>query len=279
MQRNVFSFKSLSKFGFAGYYSKFIRNFAHIAAPLTDLTKDGVKFTWSQKCEAAFQELKLCLTKAPVLAYPSERGQFILDTDSSGFGIGGVLSQVQSDGTERVIAYGSKTLDKSQRNYCTTMRELLAVVVFVRKFHHYLWGNKFVVRTDHASLQWLLNFKEPENMLARWLAILSTYDMEIQHRKGVNHRNADELSRQKPRRCKRDDCEDCALTRSACICAVTTRRQSEVNRDRRQGRDNTSQDSTSGYAQDQIDDQRAQMVADQGASTPSNDKGQIADQH
>ena len=92
---------------------------------------------------------------------------FILDTDGSQTGIGAVLSQIQ-DGDERVIAYASRSLNKSQQKYCTAMIELLPVVTFVKQFRHYLWGRKFRVRTDHASLTWLQNFKESEGMLARW---------------------------------------------------------------------------------------------------------------
>ena len=84
------------------------------------------------------------------------------------------MSQIQEDGQEKVISYASKI----QQNYCTTMRELLALVVFIKHFHHYLWGRKFILRTDHASLKWLVNFREPEGMLARWLSVLSSYEFE-----------------------------------------------------------------------------------------------------
>ena len=86
------------------------------------------------------------------------------------------------------------------------MRHLLACVVFVKQFHHYLWGRRFLLRTDHASLKWLVNFCEPEGMLARWLSILSNYDFEVQHRHGVLHSNAGGLSRIPSLRCKHDDC-------------------------------------------------------------------------
>ena len=88
------------------------------------------------------------------------------------------LSQVQN-GVERVLAYGSKSLSSAQRRYCTTKRELLAVVQFVKHFHMYLWGRSFLLRTDHASLKWLINFKEPVGMLARWILVLDTYDFKI----------------------------------------------------------------------------------------------------
>ena len=206
--------------GFCSYYRSFVKGFSSEAAPLHELTKKNVKFEWSDACDVAFNKLKARLVNSPVLGYPRNEGLFILDTDASLYGSGAVLSQIQ-DGQEKVIAYGSKSLSKTQRNYCTTMRELLACVVFMKQFHHYLWGRRFLLRTDHASLKWLVNFREPEGMLARWLAVLSNYDFEVQHRKGSLHSNADGLSRIPPRKCKRDDCEDCALKLQDCVCVVT----------------------------------------------------------
>ena len=152
--------------GFATYYRKFIPHFSTVAAPLTALTKKYAVFEWSKACELAFRRLQHSLMTAPVLAYPRAEGQLILDTDASDVGIGGVLSQVQ-DGEEKVLAYGSKTLSPSERNYCTTYKELLAVVRFMQLFKPYLWGQPVIVRTDHASLVWLRNFKGAEGMLAR----------------------------------------------------------------------------------------------------------------
>ena len=115
------------------------------------------------------------------------------------------------EGQKRVIAYASKTLSKSQKRYCTTYRELLALVLFVKHFRHYLWGRRFVVRTDHSALTWLLSFHEPEGMLARWISVLNTYsyDFSIIHRKGMNHGIADGLSR---RSCTNAQCVDCGVT-------------------------------------------------------------------
>ena len=154
-----------------------------------DLLGKNSKFVWTDTCQQAFSTLKERLTRAPVLAYPEGEGQFILDTDASGYGIGAVLSQVQ-EGQEKVIAYASKALNKSQRRYCTTYRELLAAVVFIKHFRSYLGTQTFVLRTDHSSLQWLLNFRDAENMLARWLTVLTAYSFEIVHRKGTKHGNA-----------------------------------------------------------------------------------------
>ena len=113
---------------------------------------------------------------------------------------------------ERVIAYASKTLNRAQRNYCVTKRELLAVVSFVKQFKHFLYGTSFLVQTDHASLIWLRNFKGPEGIIARWISILETYSFTIQHRSGTKHLNADGLSRISKRKCKNETCKQCFPT-------------------------------------------------------------------
>ena len=104
--------------------------------------------------------------------------------------MGAVLSQVQ-DSQERVIAYDSKTFSKSERNYCVTQKELCSVVYLVNLFRHYLLGKKFLIMMDHGSLHWLMNFKNPDGQMARWLEILAPFDCEIQHHPGKKHENAD----------------------------------------------------------------------------------------
>ena len=190
--------------GLASYYRRFIRGFADIASPLHELTSKAKQFQWSESCEDAFQELKLKLQNAPILAYPLPEGEFVLDTDASADAMGAVLSQIQ-DGEEKVIAYFSKKFSKAERNYCVTRRELLAVVVSLKQYKQYLYGRKVLVRTDHASLQWLLNFKNPEGQTARWLEQIAEYDLIIQHRPGKKHGNADGLSRPRCKQCGRED--------------------------------------------------------------------------
>ena len=113
----------------------------------------------TEKCQS--ETLKEALVCAPVFAYPTREGKFVLDADVSATAIGAVPSQIQ-DGEENVIAYASCALSSSRQNYCTTYRELYAVVRFVKYFSHYLWGRPFLVRSDHSSLKWLKNFKQPE---------------------------------------------------------------------------------------------------------------------
>ena len=111
--------------------------------------------------------------------------------------MGAVLSQIQH-GEEKVVAYYSHAMSRSERQYCVTRKELLAVVRSVQHFHFhpYLYGRHFTIRTDHAALRWLLSFRDPEGQIARWLERLQQYDFEIQHRAGTKHGNADALSRQ-----------------------------------------------------------------------------------
>ena len=180
--------------GFANYHRRFVKDFAKIANPLTQLTRQGRPFEWDEKCQTSFQTLRDSLSTNPVLSHPIPDAPFVLDTDASAFALGGVLSQQFGD-TEKVVAYASQTMTKSQKNYCTTHRELLAVVQMTQHFKHYLWGRRFLLRTDHASIRWLLNYKDADGMLARWLAKLAQYDFVIEHRPGKQHCNADGLSR------------------------------------------------------------------------------------
>ncbi|CAK1591631.1 unnamed protein product [Parnassius mnemosyne] len=150
------------------------------------------------------RKLKNRLCKTPILGYSDAGKEFIVDTDASDIGLGGVLSLRNGD-QKIVIAYFSKSLSKPERNYCVTRRELLAVVKSLQHFSKYLLGRKFYLRTDHAALKWLLQFKNPEGQVARWIELLQEYDFVIEHRSGKSHGNADALSR---RPCP-EDCKHC----------------------------------------------------------------------
>ncbi|MES9879322.1 MAG: reverse transcriptase domain-containing protein [Sedimenticola sp.] len=202
--RNVSELRSFV--GLCSYMRKFIEGFSSICKPLHVLTQKDQKFIWTQECEQAFERLKVALTSTPVLAFPQEsQGTFIVDADASNDALGSVLSQEQ-DGQERVIGYYSKCFNKAERRYCTTRKELLAVVSSIKHFHHYLYGRHFKVRSDHGSLRWLMNFKICEGALARILETLAIYDYTIEHRPGVRHQNADSLSR---RPCSERECAHC----------------------------------------------------------------------
>jgi hypothetical protein len=157
------------------YYRRFISGFTNIGKPLTKLAEEQQPFQWIPEIETAFQTLKGALCASPILAYPQPGERFIVDADSSNVGIGGVLSQVQ-DGKERVIAYYSKMLNKAERNYYVTRRELLAIVRTLERFHKYLYGQEFHLRTDHSVPTWLMSFKNLEGQTARWIQCLQEYN-------------------------------------------------------------------------------------------------------
>lgn len=205
--------------GFCSYYRRFVPHFAELADPLYQILTKQRSFQWTSSCNEAFVALKACLTSPPVLAFPLPDAPFILDTDASQTGIGAVLSQLQ-DGEERIIACFSRALRKPERNYCVTRQELLAVVKSVQHFHHYLYGRHFSLRTDHAALQWLLTFRNPEGQVARWIQTLQEYDFTPKHRRGRDHANADALSRIP---CAGTNCRHCSRDTSSTheACAIT----------------------------------------------------------
>lgn len=204
--------------GLASYYRRFIKGFSEVAAPLNALLQKGCIFDWSIECQAAFDRLRDSLCTNPVLVFPdlsAHAGEFVLDTDASDQAIGAVLSQKGSDGRERVVSYSSRTLTSRERNYCTTRKEMLALVFFIKQHRHYLLGRKFVVRTDHQSLKWLQNFRDPEGQIARWQQQLQEYDFECHHRPGKQHGNADALSRIPLR--DHGDCPSCITQHVALV--------------------------------------------------------------
>ena len=160
--------KSVRQFlDFFGYYRRFIPNLADITTPLVALTGKDVPFVWEPVCSTAFCTLQESLIHAPILAFPTETGRYILDADASSFGLGGVLSQIQDD-VERVVVYCSRALRPSKRCYGIAKREMLAAVAMCIQFRSYLRGAKFTLRTDHKSLVWLHRFKDTEGMMTRW---------------------------------------------------------------------------------------------------------------
>ena len=124
-------------------------------------------------------KLKQALTSAPILSFLNDDGAYILDTDASHGAIGSVLSQVQN-GEERVLAYGSKKLSQTQRKYCITRKEFYAVYYFVNYFKHYLLGRRFIIRSDHRALCWMLNWRDPNtSQYCSWKESVEVYDMEV----------------------------------------------------------------------------------------------------
>ena len=181
--------------GLVSYYRKFIKGCSTIASPLIKLTEKNSSFNWTQECEHAFQTLKTFLiSNEHVLALPDFDKEFVVEADASKFGIGGVLSQ-KNGRHYQPIAYYSKHLSKTERNYSTSERELLAIVMSVEHFKEYLYGRQFRILSDHEPLKFLATCDAPTPRLARLQRRLNIYNQSIEYRAGKNHGNADALSR------------------------------------------------------------------------------------
>lgn len=198
----------LSFCGLAGYYLRFQKDFATLAAPLRTLTRQGVPYEWTEAQQTAFDAIKRGLTTAPVLAPPQIPGSpLILTTDASAFASGAILSQEQS-GAERVIAYHSRQFSPREKNFCAISRELLSLVIAVKVFHQYLISAPFVVKSDAQALQWLRSFKHPEGKIACWIELLAQYTFTVLYQRGATLTHADALSRYPTRPCP-PGCKTC----------------------------------------------------------------------
>ena len=145
--------------------------------------------------------MKSALTSVPILQFPDFKQPFILTTDDSDFAIGAVLSQGKL-GHDLPVAYGSHLLTKEERNHSATEREreCLAVVEYVRHFRHYLYGQKFLVVTDHQALRWLHSVRDPSSRLMRWRLKLRDHHYKIVYKSDETNKNADAI--QRPRKPK-----------------------------------------------------------------------------
>ncbi|KAA0045650.1 DNA/RNA polymerases superfamily protein [Cucumis melo var. makuwa] len=174
--------------GLAGYYRRFIEDFSRLALPLTALTRKNAKFEWSEKCEQSFQELKKRLVTAPILALPITGKDYVIYCDASRLGLGFVLMQ---DGN--VIAYASRQLKEHECNYPTHDLELAAVVLALKIWRHYLFGEKCHIFIDHKSLKYIFDQKELNLRQRRWLELIKDYDCTIEYHPGKDNVVADAL--------------------------------------------------------------------------------------
>ena len=190
--------------GCCNVYRRFVRGFATISSPLSDMLKKDSQTDWDQPIvpteqqQEAFETLKSKLIEPPILALPKPGRPYMVDCDASKYGIGAVLLQQQDESkpTEwATVGYFSKTLSKEQRNYSATERECYAVVWAVLTLRPYLEGSHFIVRTDHNALRWMMTLNDPTGRLMRWRLRLLEFDYEILYRPGRVHQVPDALSR------------------------------------------------------------------------------------
>jgi len=183
--------------GMAGFYRKFVPNFATVTAPLTELLRKGVKWRWSTECQAAIEAIKAILSSKPVLVAPNFESPFCLAVDASEVGVGGVLLQAGEDGLERPVAYFSKKLNPHQKRYSTIEKEALALVLAVEHFEVFISGGAgdVVVYSDHNPLSFLAKFQKSSARVYRWSLSLQPYSIVIRHMAGKDNVIADALSR------------------------------------------------------------------------------------
>lgn len=189
------SLKGVQKFlGLLGYYSRFIPNFADLAAPLNELRRQEVPFMWGLAQEKAFCMLKKKLSSPPVLHLPDFSKRFVVQADASSIAIGAVLSQ-RVDGLLAPVAFASRTFSLTERGLGVYEKETLAVLFALEKFSTYIEHEEFDLYTDNQALSWVLGHPHQLGKLGRWLLRLSRFRFKIYHIKGKENVVADVLSR------------------------------------------------------------------------------------
>ena len=183
--------------GLTSYYRRYMDNFAHIIAPLADLTKKDkpTKVRWSEECQQSLDSIKKLLSSSPVIILPDFEKQFILRTDASSRGLGAALMQMAEDGELHPVLYASRKLLDRETRYSTVERECLAVVWGIDKFSRYLIGKHFVIETDHRPLTFLGKNKTTNGRLMRWSLALQEYKFSVVPISGQSNCEADVLSR------------------------------------------------------------------------------------
>ncbi|XP_057335847.1 uncharacterized protein LOC130674515 isoform X2 [Microplitis mediator] len=180
--------------GLAGYYRRFIKDFAKISKCLSDLTSKNARFTWTPEHQVAFETLRDKLCTAPILQYPDFSKPFILTTDASNYAVGAILSQGKI-GEDTIVATASRVLNKHENNYSTTEKEMVAALFGMKTFRPYLYGREFTLVTDHRPLVWVNNMNDPTSRVMRWRERLKEFEYTVLYKAGKINTNADALSR------------------------------------------------------------------------------------
>ena len=187
--------------GAANVYRRFVKNFSGIAKPLNEMLKKDANPTWDDPKPAAveaFETLRRKLISPPVLALPKRGRPYMIDTDAYAYQLGATLLQQQDPSNPKEwvpVGYWSKTLYSAEQNYSATERGCYSVVWAINKLRPYIEGQKFIVRTDHDALRWLLTLSDTSGRLMRWRLRLSEFYFEIQYRSGRVHQVPDALLR------------------------------------------------------------------------------------
>ena len=195
---NISELKSF--LGMINYYQNYLPALATVVEPIHKLLRKDAPWNWNNEQQQAFETAKKMLSEAPLLVHFDPAQKIVVHTDASPYGLGSVLSHLFTDETEKPVCFASRSLSKAERNYGHIEKEGLALVFAVKKFHHYLFGHKFTIFTDHKPLLGLFGENKgiPDRSaarIARWALLLSGYDYKLEYRQGSMNGNADALSR------------------------------------------------------------------------------------
>src|SRR5881394_3280667 len=192
------SVKGLQEFlGFVNYYHRFIEGFSHHAQPLYQLLRKDNPWQWGEDEIKSFKSLKQALRTSPILIQPDVTKEFMLECDASDYATGAILNQIGTDGKMHPVAFFSKTLAPTERNYDIHDKELLAMIKALKEWRHLLEGSEIPIQilTDHRNLEYFQKKRDLNQRQARWMGFLADYNYWIQYRPGAQNGKADILSR------------------------------------------------------------------------------------
>ena len=185
--------------GLVNYYGKFLPDLASTLAPMYTLLQKQKKWSWDRSQDKAFQQVKQLLLSSRVLIHFDDRLPLVLACDASPYGVGAVLSHKLPDGTERPVGFASRSLTSAERRYSQLDKEALAIIFGVKKYHQYVYGRPFTLKTDHKPLTYIFGEHRATPTMAssriqRWALTLGAYSYSIEFKKGKHNANADALS-------------------------------------------------------------------------------------
>lgn len=208
--------------GLANYLNKFIPNLATLDEPLRTLLKKGTKFEWNESHQKSFENVKIAITEAQELGFFNKLNQTSVMADASPFGLGAILMQTDQAGESRVISCASKSLTDTEKRYCQTEKEALAIVWSVERFQAYLYGSTFNILTDCKALEFLFTDRSrPCARIERWVLRLQAFDYRVVHIPGEKNL-ADVLSRLASLPAVPFDRDDELMIKNIALCSATT---------------------------------------------------------